>query len=229
MSPYECQHILQDSNLNFHFKILNLHYAIVRIWVSCLSAEGKTTRHQMINDIILRSLSAAGVPSIKEPPDTSKLNGKRPDGITIVPWKLGKSLKWDVTVADTYAPSYLDGTVHTQGWAAEAAAKRKLQMYAALANTCHFIQVALESMEGLCAVGQDFVSAVGTRITQISGDPRSTDFQRHLLSVAIQRVNAACVLSSCTRFIYIVTIVVAFRTDQCVKPEKSSNMVVLLL
>jgi len=110
--------------------------------LSCLSAEGKTTRHQMINDIIHRSLSAAGVPSIKEPPDTSKLDGKRPDGITIVPWKSGKSLAWDVTVADTYAPSYLDGTVHTQGWAAEAAAKRKLQKYAALANTCHFIPVA---------------------------------------------------------------------------------------
>ena len=60
--------------------------------LSCLSAEGKTTRHQMINDIIHRSLSAAGVPSIKEPPDTSKLDGKRPDGITIVPWKSGKSL-----------------------------------------------------------------------------------------------------------------------------------------
>ena len=112
-----------------------------------------------------RPLSAAGVPSIKEPPDTSKLDGKRPDGITIVPWKSGKSLAWDVTVADTYAPSYLDGTVHTQGWAAEAAAKRKLQKYAALANTCHFIPVAFESMGGLCAVGQDFVSAIGSRIT----------------------------------------------------------------
>ena len=170
--------------------------------LSCLAAEGKTTRHQMINDIIHRSLSAAGVPSIKEPPDTSKLDGKRPDGITIVPWKSGKSLAWDVTVADTYAPSYLDGTVHTQGWAAEAAAKRKLQKYAALANTCHFIPVAFESMGGLCAVGQDFVSAIGSRITQISGDPRETDFLRQRLSVALQRGNAACVLSSCKRFIY---------------------------
>jgi len=156
----------------------------------------------MINDIIHRSLSAAGVPSIKEPPDTSKLDGKRPDGITIVPWKSGKSLAWDVTVADTYAPSYLDGTVHTQGWAAEAAAKRKLQKYAALANTCHFIPVAFESMGGLCAVGQDFVSAIGSRITQISGDPREPDFLRQRLSVALQRGNAACVLSSCKRFIY---------------------------
>ena len=70
------------------------------------------------------------------------------------------------------------------------------------ANTCHFIPVAFESMGGLCAVGQDFVSAIGSRITQISGDPRETDFLRQRLSVALQRGNAACVLSSCKRFIY---------------------------
>ena len=33
--------------------------------LSCHTAEGKIARHQMINDIIHRSLSAAGVPSIK--------------------------------------------------------------------------------------------------------------------------------------------------------------------
>ena len=82
-----------------------------------ITAEGKMARHQMINDIIHRSLSAAGVPSIKEPCDLSKRNRKRFDGLTIVPWKSGRALAWDVTVADTFAPSYLNGTTHTPGWA----------------------------------------------------------------------------------------------------------------
>jgi len=78
--------------------------------LSCKSNAGKTQRHAFLNDIITRSLVRAGVPSIKEPAGLSRSDGKRPDGITQIPWRTGKSAIWGVTVADTLATSYLSST-----------------------------------------------------------------------------------------------------------------------
>jgi len=47
-------------------------------------------------------------------------DGKRPDGVTLIPWKDGKCATWDVTVTDTMAQSYLPITSQTSGAAAEA-------------------------------------------------------------------------------------------------------------
>ena len=33
--------------------------------------------------------------------------GKRPDGVTLIPWRRGRCVTWDVTVADTYSASYV--------------------------------------------------------------------------------------------------------------------------
>jgi len=45
-----------------------------------------------------RSFSAADVPVIKEPSGLLRSDGKRPDGLSLVPWQSGKALCWDVTV-----------------------------------------------------------------------------------------------------------------------------------
>ena len=51
--------------------------------------------------IIARCLSSAGVPVSKEPSGLSRSDGKRPDGLTLIPWRAGRSLIWDVTVSCT--------------------------------------------------------------------------------------------------------------------------------
>ncbi|KAJ4450342.1 hypothetical protein ANN_01762 [Periplaneta americana] len=70
-----------------------------------------------LNDIYER-----WVPSILEPSGISRSDGKRPDGLTLVPWRVGKSLIWDSTCVDTLAPSHLSSTSKTPGSAAESAA-----------------------------------------------------------------------------------------------------------
>src|SRR6218665_3321824 len=65
---------------------------------------GRITRHSVLNDLICRSLSNAGFPSIKEPPGLLRSDGKRPDGLTLIPWQAGRSLIWDATVIDTLQP-----------------------------------------------------------------------------------------------------------------------------
>ena len=58
-----------------------------------------------------------------EPRGLYRTDGKRPDGVTMIPWEMSKQLVWDVTVVDALAPSRLNqgslcnpGTTAT-GWA----------------------------------------------------------------------------------------------------------------
>jgi hypothetical protein len=59
----------------------------------------------------------------------SRDDGKRPDGMTLVPWIKGQPLVWDVTVVDTLADSYVLKTSEVSGFAAEMACKRKHSKY----------------------------------------------------------------------------------------------------
>jgi hypothetical protein len=53
-----------------------------------------------------RLLSKAGVPSLKEPHGHTRFDGKRPDGLTLIPWREDRSAIWGVTVTSTIAASY---------------------------------------------------------------------------------------------------------------------------
>ena len=80
-------------------------------------------------------MAKADIPALKEPPGLLRTNGKRPDGVTLLPWKQGKCVTWDVTVSDTLAQSYVHETSQTPGAAAEAAAERKTNKYSSLAQS----------------------------------------------------------------------------------------------
>ena len=87
----------------------------------------------------------------------------KPDGLTLIPWRAGRSLVWDATVADTLAASYL---ATTAGAAAEAAATRKQEKYQELSNVHVFIPLALETVGRINNTGMDFISETLTwRVT----------------------------------------------------------------
>jgi len=62
------------------------------------------------------ALGRANVPAAKEPVGRLRSDGKRPDGLTQIPWQAGKCMIWDVTVADALAVSYLPATSSTAAW-----------------------------------------------------------------------------------------------------------------
>lgn len=76
----------------------------------------------------------------------SRPNGKRPDGLTLVPWKKGKCLIWDATCVSTVATSYLSRTFHSPSATAEEACYRKRHKYGALEQHYYFVTVAVETM-----------------------------------------------------------------------------------
>ena len=72
------------------------------------------------------AFTSAGITSSKEPHGLVRSDGKRPDGLTLVPWKGGKPLAWDVTAVCTVADSYVAATAREACAAAERAAELKI-------------------------------------------------------------------------------------------------------
>jgi len=141
----------------------------------CKKAPGRTARHHALNDLIARTLVSAGIPT-KEPNGLSRSDGKRPDGLTLVPWKESKPLTWDSTVVCTVADSYVSGSAREAGTAAKTAAQRKEAKYATLLGTHLFQPVVVESLETVEEATFSFLAELGHRIMALSGDSREISF-----------------------------------------------------
>ena len=94
-------------------------------WLSYKRNSARIARYGYANDIIHRALVRAKIVSVKELVGLFHADGKRPDGLTLVPWQVGKNLVWFVTVKDTLANSLLKSTLLTDGSVAVLAASRK--------------------------------------------------------------------------------------------------------
>jgi hypothetical protein len=134
-----------------------------------------------------------------EPPGLSRADGKKPDGLTMVPWKRGKSLIWDFTCVDTFAPSHLASTSERPGRAAEEAALRKTRKYEYLGQQFLFLPVAVETSGVWDPDGLRFLREVGVRVAAVTGDKRASNFLLQRMSIAIQRGNVSAVLGSLPR------------------------------
>ena len=157
--------------------------------LSCKKSSARILRHNALNDLIFRALIKAGIPSVKEPPGLLRSDGKRPDGVTQIPWASGKSLAWDVTVTDTLAPSYRHLSSISAGKAAERAAELKVAKYSAIAVSHDFLPIALETLGPMNAAAASFISTLGKRISQLTGDVRESSFLFQRLSMTLQRFN----------------------------------------
>ena len=58
------------------------------------------------------------------------------------------------------------------------------------------MQVAIESMGPICAEGKKFITEVGRRISEVTGEFRATQFLYQRLSIALQNFNAGCILGT---------------------------------
>ncbi|KAJ4443744.1 hypothetical protein ANN_05522 [Periplaneta americana] len=119
---------------------VDVKFGLIKRHIICM-----VVKHTSLNDIIKRSLTSCGIPSLLEPPGISRTDGKRPDGLTLIPWSRGKSLIWDSTCVDTLAPSHLPNTSRRAASAAELAVKKKVNKYAHLLDNYIFVPFAVET------------------------------------------------------------------------------------
>ena len=133
-----------------------------------------------------------------EPTSLCRDDGKRPDGLTVLPWANGRCLIWDFTCPDTLAASHLNRAVLSPGAVANDAESRKALKYRSLSATYTFTPVAVETLGPLGDEASNFFLNIGHRIAAVTNEPRSYQFLMQRLNVAIQRGNAACVLGTVT-------------------------------
>jgi hypothetical protein len=157
--------------------------------LSCRRSSARIIRHGLINDLVYRAFVKAKIPASKEPLGLNRVDGKRPDGSTLIPWD-GKCLTWDVTVPDTFAASHLQKTSRVAGGAAEEANTRKCDKYANIMLTHDFCAIACETMGPINESGLSLLKKLGHEISKATGDPRETAFLLQRLSIIIQRGNS---------------------------------------
>jgi len=166
--------------------------------LSCRHGSGRHARHNFINELICRAFISTGTLATREPHGLCTSDGKRPDGVTQVPWKRGRCLAWDATCPDTFAMSHVSASSTEAGSAAASAEINKTQKYRDIIAGVDFVPVAIETSGVWGSEGLDLIKDIGRRITTVSHDPRSTTFLRQRISMAVQRGNAFCVLGTFT-------------------------------
>ena len=161
--------------------------------LSCTKSAGRISRHACINDILKRAFNSAEIPCILEPSGLFRDDGKRPDGVTLIPWKGGRCFVWDVTCADTVAPSHLVGSSKHAGFAASAAEQLKHSKYKGILDTHLFCAFAVETLGPWSEDAKCLLTELGTLLKRSTGIPMAKAFKQ---SIAIQRGNAASVLGT---------------------------------
>ena len=168
--------------------------------LSCRWSEGRHFCHSSLNDIVHRALSFARIPSRLEPSGISRSDGKRPDGITLVPWERGKLLVWDVTCTDTFVTSFLASAASEAGAVAALVEERKKAKFQHL-NTLHmFVPFAVETTGVFGPLTHAFLKDIGHKVFLATGERQSRYHLVQCVSVTIQRGNAASVMVTSGQF-----------------------------
>ena len=114
--------------------------------------------------------------------------------LTLLPWKMGKSLVWDFTCSCSLAPSHIQHTALEAGKSAQQAESKKLSHYQALTDSGYIVMpVAAETMGPFAPMALQFLSEIGGRIADNTGEKRATQFLFQSIGIAIQRGNAASI------------------------------------
>ena len=134
-------------------------------------------------------MKRARIQATKVPIGLSRFNEKRPDRVSLIPWKHGKPLVWDVTVPDTYAASHIGETAENAEAAVNKAATNKISKYNSLTTKHHFILIAIEIAGPWNSEASEFIAKLGKKITEVTLEPLKTQNLFQWLSIALQREN----------------------------------------
>lgn len=165
--------------------------------LSCQKSAGRIPRHAALNDVLRRALASANIPAKLEPNGIVRSDGKRPDGLTLIPWQQGRCLVWDVTCVDTLAPSHVRATCVRAGAAAAGAEILKTRKYDEIAAGCYmFSPLGFETMGPWGPEAKKVIKDLSARLINTSGDRRAGSFLAQRISITIQRGNAASLLGT---------------------------------
>ncbi|RVE45069.1 hypothetical protein evm_010257 [Chilo suppressalis] len=122
-----------------------------------------------INDVIRRVLVAVNVPAVLEPSGIFKDDGKRLDGMTLIPWRQGL---WYGTTGSKHLPSC------RRGCAAASSECSKRRKYSALNENYIFVPLGVETMGPCGPSARSFFTGLAKRPTEKGGSACVRRFPR---------------------------------------------------
>ena len=106
-------------------------------------------------------------------------------GASVVPWKEGRALVWDVTCPDTLAHSYQHISVREAGLVA-AEAKRRKKLKSVNLNFSHFfVPVAVETLGVVGPESHAFLRDLAGRVQRATREPLAHQYILQHLSVTV--------------------------------------------
>jgi hypothetical protein len=166
--------------------------------ISCVKGIQRRQKHDEINRLTAAAFRRAQIPATIEPNGLFRSDGKRPDGITSIPFTSGKRVVWDVTCPDTFAPSNVDKAKAQVGRVAETAANNKKLKYADLLQRPEysFVPISIETSGVMCDSARTLISEIGKLEAKITGNAKASSWLEQRISMALQRGNARSMLAS---------------------------------
>ncbi|ESN93292.1 hypothetical protein HELRODRAFT_181038 [Helobdella robusta] len=120
----------------------------------------------------------------------------RPDGCTLIPWRAGRFLAWDVTVPGTLAERYVNLTSKECGLAVARAADEKMKKYGNALPSMEFLPICIEVLGPMDPNTLKFLKEICKMISVRSGDSRELFFATNHISCLLQRFLRVCVLEN---------------------------------
>jgi hypothetical protein len=120
--------------------------------------------------MVWRAMISASISAVKWSHGLLRSDGKRPDGLTLVPLCEGRSATWDVTITDIVTASYILTSSTCAASAAEAAAQRMELKYLEISHSHHFVPLASKTLGPINAQGQRSISELGHHIKAVTDD-----------------------------------------------------------
>ena len=142
----------------------------------CTKSSGRHSRHSSCNNILKQAFSTSNIPSVLEPQNLYRIDGRRPDGLTLVPWERGTSLIWDFTCIDRLSPSYTNDALYAGPKVAEKAEDRKRATYNTLQRDYIFEPVAVETLGGYGPSTTVFLKKLSKRLRVATLEERAGAF-----------------------------------------------------
>ncbi|ESN90932.1 hypothetical protein HELRODRAFT_182398 [Helobdella robusta] len=156
----------------------------------CRLGGGRQLRHSALNDYICRLFSKASIPVLKEPSGISAHDGRRPDGCTLIPWRAGRCLAWDVTVPGTLAKRYVNLTSKECGLAAARAADEKMKKYGNALPSMEFLPICIEVLGPMNPNTLKFLKEICKMISaEITLGPMKLAFKYYKLNQMLRHKN----------------------------------------
>ena len=165
--------------------------------LSCTKSAGRFSRHATLNYLKKQTLGSLDLPSMLERRGLYRIDDKHQDGVTMIPWEMGKQLVLDVTVVDALAPGHPVLFLCNPGTSTTEAETRKIGKYRKLIDNGYIFQpVALDVQGSSGESSEIFITRVCNMLCRSQDYQRAGSFLKQRISMTLQIGNAASVLGT---------------------------------